>query len=246
MHTDVLAGTVESVGLTFRHRSGIMKGAVCVTRSWTQYQRSWSRLPDDISERVLYFLDVRDLCRCRAVCRKWNELVRKLSFLDLSTHEHTEHRKIMVLKLFSLDDREHRQFFNLTRYSTAQESQDQYRNVCRRSVYNGCNGCWTKMFMYVDLNVPQLVAFGDDLVCEFSWSMNSRNQVQWKYIFFMFDPLAPPLAPERILDGKTVSNSVENLTFPSGRRFMLPPIAAFCRRSQLFGSSLRTTRKGGP
>jgi hypothetical protein len=43
----------------------------------------WSALPPDILERVLSFVPVPSLCRFRAVCQGWRELLRKPSFHDL-------------------------------------------------------------------------------------------------------------------------------------------------------------------
>lgn len=46
-------------------------------------ERVWSQLQVDLVERVLSFLSVPDLCRFRAVCKRWNELVCNPSFHDL-------------------------------------------------------------------------------------------------------------------------------------------------------------------
>lgn len=41
----------------------------------------WSRLPfKDLQERVLSFLPVPDLCRCRIVCKRWNQLISTPEF----------------------------------------------------------------------------------------------------------------------------------------------------------------------
>lgn len=44
----------------------------------------WRRLPEEIQERVLSFLPLPALCRCRSVCRDWNNISRTRRFLELN------------------------------------------------------------------------------------------------------------------------------------------------------------------
>ncbi|KAL5992858.1 hypothetical protein ACLOJK_013777 [Asimina triloba] len=44
---------------------------------------SWHRLPDELVERILAFLPVSTVLRCRTVCKHWNSLLSSPTFIDL-------------------------------------------------------------------------------------------------------------------------------------------------------------------
>lgn len=64
---------------------------------------SWSRLPEEIRDLVLSFLPVPALCRCRSVCKQWNELFSKPSFHDLCDLNRRNHEGYLVVTRNSLD-----------------------------------------------------------------------------------------------------------------------------------------------
>jgi hypothetical protein len=180
------------------------------TRSRTLSKRSWSRLPDDLSERVLSFLSVPALCRCRSVCRRWNELVRKQSFLDLCDLNEGN-----------------RQYLFLTRYLSPEEHpddgwsavDDDYREtMCfldleERRWYSIKADMCRSLRLLTDMihwNVPRLMAVDGGLVCEFFVSSKSSE-----HKLAMFDPLAPSRCfdqelPASTSDGKSVFGKVVN------------------------------------
>lgn len=43
----------------------------------------WSRLPEDLVDRVLAWLPAASLLRLRTVCRKWSEIVATKCFLEV-------------------------------------------------------------------------------------------------------------------------------------------------------------------
>ena len=81
---------------------------------------SWSRLPEEICERVLSYLTVPALCKCRVVCKAWNELASKLSFLDLCDLNGSNIAYLFVPRdSFGCDLRRGHNAYRRTMYSTS-------------------------------------------------------------------------------------------------------------------------------
>ena len=55
-----------------------------MARSVAMDGRVWRRLLFELVEMVLPFLPVPDLCRCRAVCKRWESLISTSKFRTLS------------------------------------------------------------------------------------------------------------------------------------------------------------------
>ncbi|CAM6083956.1 unnamed protein product [Calypogeia fissa] len=53
------------------------------TKSVKMDSQIWSRLPDDVIERILSWLPIRNLFTFRCVCKKWKNIVSNPSFLQL-------------------------------------------------------------------------------------------------------------------------------------------------------------------
>lgn len=61
----------------------------------------WSELPPEILERVLSFVPSPSLCRFRAVCRKWRELLCKTSFHELCDCNGKKEKYLFVSRYLS-------------------------------------------------------------------------------------------------------------------------------------------------
>ncbi|KAG0579423.1 hypothetical protein KC19_4G097600 [Ceratodon purpureus] len=151
---------------------------------------SWSRLPEDVSERVLSFLTAPALCRCRSVCRGWNELLGQARFLDLCEQ----------------NMRASKPYLFVTRYLSP---------VRHCAGWSAVDDAHRHMTCYLDLeerkwySIPEddviptppneeilrLLAIDDGLVLELSW-------LQESYKLAVYDPVAdrrrelPALAPD--------------------------------------------------
>lgn len=146
---------------------------------------AWSWLPEELRERVVSFLPVPALCRSRSVCKAWNALFRKPTFLNLCDLNRSRSNN-------------NGGYLFLTRHTLAFE----------REAYVGC--CWVddayrRTLCFLDLaeqrlytipaasllaplddTVSRLLAVNDGLVCELCALRDSDED----YKVVLFDPLA--------------------------------------------------------
>lgn len=140
-------------------------------------EASWSILPEEIRERVLSFLPVPALCKCRCVCREWNQLVRRQSFLDLC----------------DLHGSGHTHYLFLTRYLCYRYPRQDVDGACWRTTYflDLDNRRWyaipidTSPFDASGRTLRHL-AVDDGLVCELS----SLNWISAMGELEILDPVA--------------------------------------------------------
>ncbi|KAG0614574.1 hypothetical protein M758_6G187500 [Ceratodon purpureus] len=57
----------------------------------------WNELPLEIVERVLSFLPVPELCRCRTVCKRWNQLICTAEFGALCAQHTMQDASFIVI-----------------------------------------------------------------------------------------------------------------------------------------------------
>lgn len=146
------------------------------------------RLPDDVSERVLSFLPVHALSRCRSVCRKWNELVRKQSFLDLCDRNGGNRQYLFLMRYLNARD------YSDNGWSAVDDAYR--RTMCffdleeRRWYSIQAN---EGRLLHIDMDsddwmIPRLVSMDDGLVCEVFVSEEPFTDIEYRLA--MFDPLA--------------------------------------------------------
>lgn len=135
--------------------------------------RVWSTLPPEILERVLLFLPLPALMRARSVCRRWDELLRKPSFLELC----------------NLSGR-HKPYLYFKRQSNGYGCVDDgyRRTACfldldERRWYS--IPVDASLLAPTDESVIRHLAMDDGLICELS-----ALQLSKEYKLVMFDPIA--------------------------------------------------------
>lgn len=145
-------------------------------RDMSAMEVSWSRLPEEIGKRVLSFLPVPALFRCRSVCKRWNEVVRKASFLQLCDLNGRNKSHLFITHHLNLDGFS---WLDMTcRMMTCfldLEERRWYSIRADDSVLTPTHG-----------NIPRMLAMNVGLICEMSHvSGNPQN-----YTFVVFDSVA--------------------------------------------------------
>ena len=137
----------------------------------------WRRLPEQLVDCVLSFLPVPALFRCRSVCRRWNRLLRKPSFLELCDRNARNKMYLFVMHHVNMAG-----FMGNLLNGT-------YRKwTC---VLDLEEGRWYKIpvngsVVTPSRNIPRRLAMNDGLICELSQLPDSPV----KYSLVVFDPVA--------------------------------------------------------
>jgi hypothetical protein len=138
---------------------------------------SWSRLPEEVGELILAFLPLPDLFRCRSVCRRWNQLVHKASFLELCDRNARNSRGYLFIT-HHLDDDGISWLDGTYRMMTCFLDLDErrwYSIAVDDSVLTPTHG-----------NIARLLSMNDGLICELSQRPGNPQQ----FTLVVFDPVA--------------------------------------------------------
>lgn len=151
------------------------------TRSRTRrWKGSWDRLPTDVSNLILSMLPVQAMCRSRAVCKNWNDFLRRQNreYLCLTHYLPYKNHDALYYKTVSLDDVHRRTMFFLDLESRRWHSMSVDGRRLEQLRMEGQEGA--------PPDTLWLQTLGSGTVCEF-WSSAMADGTKSHMV--MFDPL---------------------------------------------------------